>query len=96
MVNEDKFYIFFRFCLVRMSEEKNIDKMAYVKVSCGNIERIKAIGKKGETFDNVVTKLLDYFEDLQREDWVNTQSNGNQYKEQIQNKRRFYTSLSSL
>jgi hypothetical protein len=34
-----------------MSEEKNIDDMAYVLVSCGNIERMKAIGKKGETYD---------------------------------------------
>jgi hypothetical protein len=66
-----------------MSKEQNMDKMTYVKVSCGNIERIKAIGKKGETFNDVVTKLLDYYEDLQREDWVNTQSNGNQCKEQI-------------
>jgi hypothetical protein len=77
-----------------MSEEKNIDKMTFFKVSCGNIERIKAICKKGETFNDVVTKLLDYYEDLQREDWVNTQSNENQYKEQIKDKIQFYTSLS--
>ncbi len=70
--------------------------MAYVKVSCGNVERIKAIGKKGETFDNVVTKLLDYYEDLQREDLVNTQSNVNQYKKQIKDKRWFYTRFSNL
>jgi hypothetical protein len=66
-----------------MSEEKNIDKMTYVKVSCGNIERIKAIGKSGETFNDVVTVLLDYYEDLRRQDWINTQSNENQHKEQI-------------
>jgi hypothetical protein len=78
-----------------MSEEKNMDKMTYVLVSCGNIERIKAIGKKGETFDDVVTKLLDYFEDLQREDLINTQSNKNRYKEQ-KDKRLTYASLSSL
>jgi hypothetical protein len=79
-----------------MSEEKNIDKMTYVLVSCGNIERIKAVSKKGETFDDVVTKLLDYYEDLQREDWVNTHSNENHYKEQIKDKRQFYTSLRRL
>ena len=79
-----------------MSEEKNIDKMTYVLVSCGNLERIKAIGKKGKTFNDVVTKLLDYYEDLQREDLINVQSNGSRHKEQIQNKRWFYTSQSSL
>jgi len=57
--------------------------MTYVKVSCGNIERIKAIGKSGETFNDVVTVLLDYYEDLRRQDWINTQSNENQHKEQI-------------
>jgi hypothetical protein len=78
-----------------MSKEQNIDKITSVKVSCGNLERIKAISKKGETFDNVVTKLLDYYEDLQREDLINTQSNGNQYKKQINDRIRFYTYLSS-
>jgi hypothetical protein len=82
--------------LLHMSKEQNMDKMTYVKVSCGNIERIKAICKKGETVNDVVTKLLDYFEDLQREDWENSQSNENQYKEQIKDKRRLYTSLCSL
>jgi len=48
--------------------------MATVLVSYGNIERIKAVGKKEETFDDVVTKLLDYYEDLQREDLTNTQT----------------------
>jgi len=81
---------------VRMSEEKNIDKMTYVKVSCGNIERIKAIGKKGETFNDVVAKLLDYYEDLQREDLTNIQSNENKYKEQIKDKRRSYASWLSI
>jgi hypothetical protein len=79
-----------------MSKEKCIDKITYVQVSCGNIERIKAISKKGETFDDGVTKLLDYYEDLQREDLINTQSNEDQYKEQIEDKRWFYTSLCSL
>lgn len=73
-----------------MSEEKNIDKMTYVLVSCGNLERMKAISKKGKTFNDVVTKLLDYYEDLQREDWVNTQGSENKYKEQVKNKRRSY------
>jgi hypothetical protein len=77
-----------------MVKEQNMDKMTYVKVSCGNVERIKAIGKKGEKFNDVVTKLLDYYEDLQREDWINTQSNGNQCKEQTKDIRQFYTSLS--
>jgi hypothetical protein len=44
---------------------------------------MKAVGKKGETFDDVVTMLLDFYEDLRRQDWVNKQSNENQYKEQI-------------
>ena len=79
-----------------MSEEKNIDKMTYVKLSCGNIERIKAIGKKGKTVNDVVTKLLDYYEDLQREDLINIQSNENKYKEQIKGKRWFYTSFSRI
>ena len=84
------------FCLQRMSKEKCIDKMTYVKVSCGNVERIKAISKKGDAFNDVVTKLLDCYEDLQREDWVNTQSNEHQFKEQIKDKRRSYASLHSL
>jgi hypothetical protein len=66
-----------------MSEEKNVDDMVYVLVSYGNIERINAVGKKGETLDNVVTMLLDYYEDLRRQDWVNTKSDENQYKERI-------------
>jgi hypothetical protein len=66
-----------------MSEELSKDGMATVLVSCGNIERIKAIGKKGETFNDVVTMLLDYYEDLRRQEWVNTKSNENQYNEQL-------------
>jgi hypothetical protein len=96
MVNEDNIYIFLMFCLLRMSEEKNIDKMTYVKVSSGNIERIKAIGKKGKTFNDVVSKLLDYYEDLQREDLTNIQSNENQYQEQIKDKRRSYASWRAI
>ena len=93
MCNEHNFYIFLRFCIQCMSEEKNMEKMTYVLVSCGNLERIKAIGKKGKTFDDVVTKLLDYYEDIQREDWVNTKSDENRCKEQIKDKRWFYTTL---
>lgn len=72
-----------------MSKEKCIDKMTYVRVSCGNVERIKAVGKKGETFDDVMTMLLDFYEDLRRQDWVNTQSNENHYKEQISGRCSF-------
>jgi hypothetical protein len=43
----------------------------------------KAIVKKGETFDDVVKMLLDYYEDLRRQDWTNTQSEENQYDEQL-------------
>ena len=56
--NEQNLYIFLMFCLLHMSEEKNIGDMVYVLVSCGNIERMKAIGKMGNTFDDVVTMLL--------------------------------------
>jgi hypothetical protein len=69
-----------------MSEEKSVDKMAYVKVSHRNIERIKAVGKKGESFDDVVTKLLDYYEDLRRQECINTKntkSDANRCKEKI-------------
>jgi hypothetical protein len=66
-----------------MSKEQNMDKMTYVKVSCGNIERIKAVGKKGETLDDVITKLLDYYEDLRRQEWVNAKSEENQYNKKI-------------
>jgi len=79
-----------------MSEEQNMDKLTYVKVSCGNVERIKAISKKGETFDNVLTKILVYYEDLRREDLVNTRNNGNQYKKQIKDKRWYYTRFSNF
>jgi hypothetical protein len=79
-----------------MLENKNMDKMTYVLVSCGNIERIKAIGKKGKTFNDVISKLLDYYEDLQREDWINPPSKENQYHEQKKSKMQFYTSLNSL
>ena len=60
-----------------MSNEECKDKMTYVRVSCGNIERIKAIGKNGETFDEVVTMLLDFYEDLRRQDLTNTESDEN-------------------
>ena len=66
-----------------MSEEKCVDKMAYVRVSHRNIERIKAVGKKGETFDDVITKILDYYEDLRRQEWVNAKSEENQYNKKI-------------
>lgn len=57
--------------------------MVYVRVSHGNIERIKAVGKKGETLDDVITKLLDYYEDLRRQEWVNAKSEENQYNKKI-------------
>lgn len=81
------------FCLLGMSEEKNIDDMAYVLVSRGNIERMKAIGKPGNTLDDVLTMLLDYYEDLRRQEWVNTNNHENQRNEELDNKKR---SLSSL
>ena len=59
---------------MHMSIEKFKDKMTYVRVSCGNVERIKAVGKKGETFDEVVTMLLDFYEDLRRQDWINVKN----------------------
>ena len=65
-----------------MSEEKSNDEMTYVLVSYGNIERIKAVGKKGETLDGVLTMLLDYYEDLHNQDWVNIKSNWKQQEEQ--------------
>lgn len=66
-----------------MSKEKCIDNMTYVRVSCGNVERLKAVGKKGETLNDVVTKLLDFYEDLRRQDWNNIKNCRNQYKEQV-------------
>ena len=48
--------------------------MAYIKVSYGNIERIKAVSNKGDTFNDVVAMLLDYYEDLHRQDWINTRA----------------------
>ncbi len=57
-----------------MSGEKNNDWVAHIRVSYGNIERIEAICKKGNTFDDAVTILLDYYEDLHRQDWVNTRA----------------------
>ena len=65
-----------------MSEEKSNDEMTYVLVSYGNIERIKAVGKKGETLDGVLTMLLDYYEDLHHQDWVNIKSGWKQQEEQ--------------
>lgn len=87
--NEHNLYIFLMFCLLSMSEEKNVDGMVnadgmvYILVSSENIERMKAIGKMGNTFDDVVTMLLDYYEDLRRQEWVNTKRIENQYNEQI-------------
>jgi hypothetical protein len=60
--------------VLRLLEEKNVDDMVYVFESYWNIKRINVVGKKGETFDDVVTMLLDYYEDLRRQDWVNTKS----------------------
>jgi hypothetical protein len=64
-----------------MSEEEKINDMTYIRVSYGNIERIKAVGKMGDSLNDVVTMLLDYYEDLHCHDWVNTKSNENQHKE---------------
>jgi len=52
--------------------------MAYIKVSYGNLERMKATGKMEDTFNDVVTMLLDYYEDIHRQDWINPSSNENQ------------------
>jgi len=57
-----------------MSKEKNNDGVAYIRVSYGNIERIEAICKKGNTFDDAITILLDYYEDLHRQDCINTRA----------------------
>jgi hypothetical protein len=54
-----------------MSEEENLYEMLDVRVSYRNIKRIKAIGKIGDTFNDVVTMLLDYYEELHCQDWVN-------------------------
>jgi hypothetical protein len=51
-----------------MLEEQNIDEMAYVRVSYRNIERIEAVGNMGDTFNDVVAMLLDYYEDLHRQE----------------------------
>ena len=72
--NEGNFYIFLKDCLLHMSKEKNNDGVAYIRVSYGNIERIEAICKKGNTFDDAITILLDYYEDLHRQDWVYTRA----------------------
>jgi hypothetical protein len=72
-----------------------LDEFSYFGISKSDAEKRKAIGKKRETLDDVVTKLLDYFEDLQHEDLINTQSNKNQCKEQ-KDKRLTYSSLSSF
>lgn len=61
-----------------MSEEKSINGMAYIKVSYGNLERMKATGKMEDTFNDVVTMLLDYYEDIHSQDWINAASNENQ------------------
>ena len=79
-----------------MSKERYIDNMTYISVSCGNVERLKTIGKKGETLDDVVTKLIDFYEDLRRQDWINIKSDENQFNDQVRNKRHFYSCLSNL
>lgn len=63
--------------------------MTYVRVSYGNVERIKAVGKKGETFNDIVTTLLDFHKDLRREEWVDTKSHEKQHKEQISGRCSF-------
>lgn len=79
-----------------MSDEKNVDGMLCVLVSRENIERMKAIGKMGKTFDDIVTMLLDYYEDLRRQEWVNTKNIENQKNEQLINERRLsYANLHS-
>lgn len=71
-----------------MSIEKNIEKVTYVRVSCGNVERIKALAKKGETFDDVLTMLLDFYQDLRRQDLTSTQSNWKQKERKSANECR--------
>jgi hypothetical protein len=81
------------FCLLGMSEEKNIDDMTYVLVSRGNIERMKAVSKAGNTLDDVLTMLLDYYEDLRRQEWINMNSHENQHNEELENEKRSFASL---
>lgn len=71
-----------------MSIEKNIEKMTYVRVSCGNVERIKSLAKQGETFDDVLTTLLDFYQDLRRQDLTSTQSNWKQKERKSANECR--------
>lgn len=49
----------------------------------GNIERIKAVSKNWNTFDDVVTLLLDIYEELQSQDWINTRAGEKQEDEQL-------------
>ncbi|MGE5458031.1 MAG: hypothetical protein ACM3RX_06730 [Methanococcaceae archaeon] len=61
-----------------MSEEKSVNRMISIAVSCGNLERMKAACKTDDTFNDVITMLLDFYEDVHRQDWVNKTDNENQ------------------
>jgi len=61
-----------------MPKEKSINGMISIEVSCGNLERIKTAGKKDDTFNDIITMLLDFYEDVHRQDWVNKTDNENQ------------------
>jgi hypothetical protein len=54
---------------------------------------MKAIGKAGNPLDDVLTMLLDYYEDLRRQEWVDTNSHENQNNEELENERRSFADL---
>lgn len=43
-----------------MSEEEK--EYSTIKVSKQNIQRLKEIGRKGETYDDIISRLLDRFQ----------------------------------
>lgn len=46
-----------------MEENINLDKTTLQRVSYRNIKRIDAIGNRGESFNDVLTKVLDFYEE---------------------------------
>jgi hypothetical protein len=49
-----------------MVKERDPDETTHKRVTYRNIARIEAIGKMGESFNDVITKLLDDYERRQK------------------------------
>lgn len=54
------------YVLVFVMSKNEVVKLRTIRISVGVCERLKAMGKKGETYDDVLRRLLDRIERRKR------------------------------